>query len=73
MTAVNWLVEKLNQCEPWYSGTNVPVDYINQLIEQAREMEKKQIKDAIIHNQNGLLRRKTVLEAEEYYNQTYGK
>lgn len=36
------------------------------------QIEKKQILDAIVNNQNGLLRRKTVLEAEQYYKQTYG-
>lgn len=37
------------------------------------EMEKEQIIDAILNNQNGLLRRKTIIEAEQYYNETYNK
>lgn len=44
-----------------------------ELLEQAKQMEKKQIKDAILCNQNGVLTRKTVLEAEQYYNQTFKK
>jgi hypothetical protein len=42
------------------------------LFQQAKQMEKKQILDAICANQNGLLRRKTVLEAMEYYKEIYG-
>lgn len=38
-TPVDWLVEKLNQCEPWYSGTFVTRDHINRLIEIAKEKE----------------------------------
>ena len=38
-TAVEWLVEKLNQCEPMYSGIqfNAQKEYIDILIEQAKE------------------------------------
>ena len=39
-TPIDWLVEKLNQCEPWYSGTNVPKDHINNLIHQAKKLER---------------------------------
>jgi len=42
-TAIEWLVEKLNQCEPWYSGLNDSTyEHINGLIEQARNMEREQ-------------------------------
>lgn len=43
-TAVEMLVEKLNQCEPMYSGvqSNEHKKYIDELIQSAREMEKKQ-------------------------------
>ena len=42
-TAIEWLVEKLNQCEPWYSGFNDSTyEHINGLIEQARKMEREQ-------------------------------
>ena len=39
-TPIDWLVEKLNQCEPWYSGTNVPKDHIDNLIKQAKKLEE---------------------------------
>ena len=46
-TAVEWLVEKLNQCEPWYSGLdNELAEHINKLINEAREMERLQIETA---------------------------
>ena len=60
-TAVEWLVEEYH----------LPKD--SPLVIQAKQMEKEQIKNAIILNQNGLLRRKTILEAEQYYNETYKK
>jgi len=42
-SAVDWLVEKLNQCEPFYSGINVPSNHVNNLIEEARKMFEEQI------------------------------
>jgi hypothetical protein len=62
-TAVEWLYAQFR------SGALPKME----LLEQAKAMEKEQIKNAIICNQNGLLRRKTVLEAEQYYNETYNK
>jgi len=71
-TAVEWLVEKLNQCEPFYSDVLSlnHKHYIDGLIEQAKEMEKNQIintfKDAqvfkVMNNE---------IRAEQYYNETY--
>jgi hypothetical protein len=47
ISAVNWLVEKLNQCEPWYSGLDEPLAvHIHDLIRNAREIERHQIADA---------------------------
>jgi hypothetical protein len=67
MTAVEWLfIELYEKFEMKGDGREM-----NKVLEQAKSMEKEQIKNAIIHNQNGLLRRKTVLEAEQYYNETY--
>ena len=71
-TAVDWLVEKLNQCEPWYSAKDVPVAHINSLIESAKEMEQEQISYAF---NNGYLTnacnvRKT---GNTYYFETYQK
>ena len=58
-TAVEWLVEQVED----FIGL-IPVD----IIEQAKEMEKEQIVNAVdgfpLNNRN--------LEGEQYYEQTYG-
>ena len=61
-TAVSWLVEQYKK-----QGFLYDLD-----IEAANQLFEKQILDAICANQNGLLRRKTVLEAMEYYKETFG-
>lgn len=58
-TAVEWLAEKT--AELGYVSSNI--------LEQAKQMEKEQIKDAWIATDNELQR----LAAEQYYNETYGK
>jgi hypothetical protein len=57
-TAVEWLVEQIcgHHTEQWQKE-----------IEQAKEMEKEQIKNAWIATDNELQR----IAAEEYYNRTY--
>lgn len=47
-TAVEWLVDRLNQCEPMYSfnESNEFKFYIDNLIEKAKNMEKEQIIEA---------------------------
>ena len=67
-TAVEWLVSEIKS----QLIARVSELDLHSLEQQAKAMEKEQIKNAIICNQNGLLRRKTVLEAEQYYNETYG-
>jgi hypothetical protein len=72
-TAVEWLVEKLNQCEPWYSGLNDSTyKHINSLIELAKAMERDQIEqaheDAFI-SMNMAFR--AAHRAEAYYDETY--
>jgi hypothetical protein len=69
-TAVEWLSQQI--LDNW-NDIDAGARNIMEFFEQAKAMEKEQIKNAIIHNQNGLLRRKTVLEAEQYYNETYNK
>jgi len=66
-TAVEWLVSEIKS----QLIARVSELDLHSLEQQAKAMEKEQIKNAIICNQNGLLRRKTVLEAEQYYNETY--
>ncbi len=69
-TAVEWLVEKLDQCEPMYSGiqSNEHKEYIDMLIEQAKEMEKEQIIDAF---DTGRRKGDWIFDGEKYYNETF--
>jgi hypothetical protein len=62
-TAVEWLVEQLMER-----------DFIKknfEIIEQAKAMEKEQIKDAFKHGEIPPLF--DILSAEQYYNETYNK
>ena len=65
-TAVEWLVEKLDQNFDYVADT---------IIEQAKAMEKEQIVDAHIEGQRVFDEHPhtqwTNDQAEEYYNQTY--
>jgi hypothetical protein len=67
--AVEWLVEKLNQCEPMYSGiqSNEHKEYIDMLIEQAKEMDKDQHEMTF----NEALDEYSNRSFEEYYNETF--
>jgi hypothetical protein len=73
-TAVEWLVEKLNQCEPMYSGikSNEHKEHLEKLVQQSKEIEKEQIIDAF---KEGNLYHGWALkhEPEQYYNETYKK
>ena len=71
-TAVEWLIEELR-------GAHVKGDFIfngvitSELIEQAKEMEKEQIKDAFVecwksNVPDGI---ECKLDAEQYYNETF--
>ena len=57
-TAVEWLIEQLKHEQ---------LDYYIKIIEQAKEMEKKQIIDAWIATDNELQR----LAAQKYYNEIF--
>jgi len=62
-TSIEWLVEQLK--ERGYAGEFPP----HLLFEQAKEMEKQQIINAV----DGFPISKRHLDGEEYYNETYGK
>lgn len=63
LTAVEWLVEKLMKGQ----FINSP----DELIQQAKEMEKDQIMNSWVHGICDIkIRHKT---AEQYYNEQYGK
>ena len=61
-TAVEWLIEIFNI-------TNVKLSHHTLIIEQAKEMEKEQIKDAWINS----LTKGDYNSSEEYYNETFNK
>jgi hypothetical protein len=58
-TAVEWLVEKIQQANPTFK--------FDALIREAKAMEKEQIKDAWLNS----LTKGDYNSAEEYYNETF--
>jgi hypothetical protein len=58
-TAVEWLIEELKGV---YES-----DYLNKLVQQAKEMEKEQIKNAWLNS----LTKGDFNSAEQYYNETF--
>jgi hypothetical protein len=76
LTAVEWLVEQVEQIS---NNKNLSkqeyIDLYNKAIEQAKEMEKKQIMDA--HKEgcfDNILDEKTdKVRAEQYYSETFNK
>ena len=60
-TAVQWLVEKIQQANPSFK--------FDALIRQAKQMEKEQIMDAFKHELDNSLGAKIL--AEQYYNENY--
>jgi hypothetical protein len=65
-TAVEWLVEKmLNQ--DWYTYKSL------EYIEQAKAMEKEQIMDAYWNGTIDIDKKDALIEAENFYKETYNK
>jgi hypothetical protein len=67
-TAVEWLLEKIS-LKKFDDETYLMPTILNEEIEQAKEMEKQQIINAWIVEDNELQR----TEAEKYYNLSYKK
>jgi hypothetical protein len=74
-TAVEWLVEEINYHKAWANP-----EQLEPLIEQAKEMEKEQIKDAIIISEKEHIIQGNVYppqfvvdKAEQYYKKTFKK
>ena len=64
MTAVEWLVKKLDK----------NFDYVGEtIIEQAKRMEKQQIVDSHLTGLIHPLETDATKQAEQYYNDKYGK
>ena len=75
-TAVEWLIEKLNQCEPMYSGiqSNEHKEHLEKLVEQAKQMEKEQIIKAYKDGRSDLasnFHKSLNMSLEQYYNETF--
>ena len=77
-TAVEWLVNEL--CQLAFSKEHhfgmgdirLTQGHIDELEEQAKQMEKKQIRDAYLFGDREF-RYNSVIRAEQYYKETYGK
>jgi hypothetical protein len=72
-TAVEWLIQKLNQCEPMYSGiqSNEHKEHLEKLVQQSKEMEKQQIKQAYNDGKAVVIHIENNMSLEEYFNETY--
>lgn len=72
-TAVDWLIEKLNQCEPMYSGiqSNEHKEHLEKLVQQAKIMEKYQIRQAYNDGKAAVIHIEQNMSLEEYYDKTY--
>jgi hypothetical protein len=64
-TAVEWLVEKINEQKAWANPQQ-----LKPLIKQAKEIEKEQIEEAYKYARAHWSREDG--NAERYYNETYG-
>ena len=72
-TAVEWLVEKLNQCEPMYSGvqSNEHKENLEKLVQQSKEMEKEQIMQAYNDGKAAVIHIENNMSLDEYYDKTF--
>ena len=68
MTAIEWLANEL-QLFIDFKNMNIKWEIFEELIEQARDMETEQIMDAYTNNRHLY----SLEEAEQYYQETYGK
>ena len=64
-TAVDWLLEELS--DNGFSHLDLATD----IIEQAKEMEKEQIKDAHLIGLITSMEMEATKQSEQYYNETY--
>ena len=71
-SAVEWAINEIRN--NWYDYEYGDAD-MNDLIKQAKEMEKEQIKDAFnfgVYDGGGVIK-KYKMSGEQYYNKTYKK
>ena len=69
-TAVEWLIDEMNNIKGSSTNMNSKVQFLekelNNLFEQAKEMEKEEIENAFNYGQFDL-----GMEADDYYNETF--
>jgi hypothetical protein len=73
-TAVDWLAEQINGKSinyPFTTYADITISIPIELFEQAKQMEKEQIKDAFDEGENREFYKRP--QAEQYYNETYGQ
>jgi len=78
-TAVEWLIEQLEQKgDAWVNASigrmqiSIKEEEYIDLINQAKSMEKEQIKSDF-HNSVVAMAMGKIMSPEQYYNETYGK
>jgi hypothetical protein len=64
-TAVEWLIEGIHK--------NMGVWIPTHIQEQAKAMEREQIKDAYWNGTTDMEKHNALIEAEQFYNEYYGK
>lgn len=71
-TAVEWLEDEINKRGP---KENNPPQWLKELYEQAKSMEKEQIKNAFWNGDNSdcTSEQNSFEFAEKYYKETYGR
>ena len=70
MTTVDWLAEQIEQYILTFG--NLPINVLNKLKKQAKEMEKQQIVDACYFGSQNLPY-EIKDKSEQYYNETFNK
>ena len=74
--AVNWLLEQLEGTDSKIARV-IGLKKYNEIVQQAKAMEKEQIVDACNQNEfediDGFGIHETLTKGEQYYNETYGK
>jgi hypothetical protein len=70
-TAVEWYENRLIELDIDFGGHKNYWIERKKIREQAKQMEKEQMIDAILDNRN-ITSQVTLRDAEQYYNETYG-
>ena len=76
-TAVEWLEEQLQKTRDWQrviNEANQSTTSVRNVLQQAKEIEKEQIKIAYYNGTTDQIKTKDelLLEAEHYYNESFG-